>query len=110
MKKAALSVIATLAVFVTLSFTSSNFGNERTIRITSENPLQFDMVQNGIVTKELKTPYEFKFEEGQGDFIFKSRKGELNVSVEDKQGSLNGKWEIVVLTIENNEMKTFGMN
>lgn len=112
MKKATLSVIGILAVLVTLSFTSSNFDDERTVKITSEKPLQFDMVQNGVITKGLKTPYEFKFAGDEGYFIFKSRKGqeELTVSVKSKHGRLMGKWEIVVLTIENDEMRTFGMN
>ena len=112
MKKAILSVIGILAILLTFSFTNSNFDNERIIKITSEKTIEFDMVQNGIITKGIKTPYEFKFVENEGNFIFKSKKEkeELNVSVEDKNGSLSANWGIIVLTIENDKMKTFGMN
>jgi hypothetical protein len=112
MKKAILSVIGILAILLTFSFTNLNFDNERTIKITSEKPIVFDMVQNGIITKGIKTPHEFKFTGNEGNFIFKSKKEkeELKISVENKNGSLSAEWGIIVLTIENDEMKTFGMN
>ncbi|WP_299137111.1 hypothetical protein [uncultured Tenacibaculum sp.] len=112
MKKAILSVIGILAILLTFSFTNSNFDNERTIKITSEKIIEFDMVQNGIITKGIKTPHEFKFVGNEGNFIFKSKKEkeELKISVENKNGSLSAEWGIIVLTIENDEMKTFGMN
>ena len=112
MKKVLLSTIGILAILVTLSFTYSNLDNERTIKITAEKSIEFDMVQNGIITKGIKTPHEFKFVGNQGNFIFKSKDGkeELNMSVENRSGSLTAKWRIVVLTIENDKMKTFGMN
>ncbi len=112
MKKAILSVIGIIAIAITFSFTNSNFDNQRTIKITSEKPIEFDMVQNGIITKGIKTPHEFKFVGNEGNFIFKSKKDseELKLSVENKSGNLSAEWEIIVLTIENDEMKTFGMN
>jgi len=112
MKKTILSVIGILAILLTFSFTNFNSDNEKTIKITSEKPMEFDMVQNGIITKGLKTPHEFKFAGDNGNFIFKSKneKQELILNAESKYGSLNGNWEIVVLTIENDKMKTFGMN
>lgn len=112
MKKAILSVIGILAILLTFSFTNSNFENEIVIKITSDNQIEFDMVQNGKITKGIKTPHEFKFVGNEGDFIFKSNKEneELKVNVEDRNGSLSANWEIIVLTIENDNMKTFGMN
>ncbi|MFB9051585.1 hypothetical protein ACFFVB_00710 [Formosa undariae] len=112
MKKAILSVIGILAIFITFSFTNFNVENERVFKITSEHPIVFDMVQNGKTTKGLQTPYEFKFTGNAGDFIFKSNKAheKLKVSVEDQKSRLTANWEIIVLTIESDTMKTFGMN
>ena len=69
------------------------------------------MVQNGKITKGIKTPYEFKFNEKNGNFIFKATDGknQLKIDVANKSGSLNAKWNIVVLIIENDKMSTFGM-
>ncbi|MGJ8760581.1 MAG: hypothetical protein ACSHXA_08530 [Polaribacter sp.] len=112
MKKAILTVIGILAILLTFSFTNSNFNNEITIKVTSEEPIEFDLLQNGVTTKGIKTPYEFKFVENKGDFIFKSKreKEELKISVEDKNGSLTNESGIIVLIIENENWKTFGMN
>jgi hypothetical protein len=113
MKKLILSVIGVLVIILAFSFTNSNFEKERVIKITSEKPIEFDMVQNGAIKKSIKTPYEFKFVENTGYFIFKSKKknGQLKLSVEEKNGgSLGGNWEIVVLTIDNDKLQTFGMN
>ncbi|WP_299716711.1 hypothetical protein [uncultured Tenacibaculum sp.] len=112
MKKAVLTVIGALTILLTFSFTNSNFENERIIKITSEKPIEFDMVQNGIITKGIITPHEFKFIGNKGDFIFKSKNEneELKINVGNKHGSLSAEWKIVVLTIENDKIKTFGMN
>jgi hypothetical protein len=111
MKKTLLSVIAIIAILLTFSFTSANNENEITIKVTSEKSITFDMVQNGKVVKGIKTPYEFKFNEKNGNFIFKANdeKKLLKLDVVNKNGNLNAKWNIIVLTIENDKMSTFGM-
>lgn len=127
MKKTILPVIGILAILLTFSCTNSNFKNERIIKVapekpnfknerivkvTSQKPIEFDMAQNGIITKGIKTPYEFKFVGNEGNFIFKSKKEKevLKLSVEDNYGSLSANSGIIVLMIENDNMKTFGMN
>lgn len=112
MKKAIIAGIGIIVILLSFSFTELKTENERTIKITSERLIEFDMVQNGKTTKGIKTPYEFKFREKDGNFIFKSNEKEvkLKLSVEDKKGSLNAQWEIIVLIIDNKEMSTFGMN
>ena len=112
MKKAILSAIGILVILVSFSFTNSNFDNERTIKITSDKMIEFDMVQNGIITKGMKTPHEFKFNGNQVNFIFKSKSDqtELKLNVENKNGNLSAEWGIIVLIIENDKMSTFGIN
>ena len=112
MKKTILSVIGILAILLTFSCTTSNLKNEISIKVTSEKPIEFDLLQNGVTTKGIKTPYEFKFVENKGDFIFKPKKEKevLKITVEDKNGSLTNESGIIVLIIENENWKTFGMN
>ena len=118
MKNALLSVIGILTILITFSCTDTNHKNEseneneKIIRVTSQNPIEFDMVQNGIITKGIKTPHEFRFVGNDGDFVFTStnEKEELNVNVESKNGSVSANWRNIVLTIENDEMKTSGEN
>ena len=112
MKKLILSVVGILAILLAFSFTNSNFNKERTIKITSKNTIEFDMVQNGKTTKGIKTPYEFKFNEEKGNFIFRTKSGgesRMKLSVKDKHGSLTANWNIIVLTIRSDEMSTFGL-
>ena len=111
MKKTLLSAIAIIALLLSLSFTNTSVQNETIIKVTSEKSIKFDIYQNGKIIKGIKTPYEFKFNEKNGYFIFKSNDGknELKVSVVKQNGSLNASWNIVVLTIENDKMSTFGM-
>ena len=111
MKKTLVSTIAIIAILLSFSFTSANNENEIIIKVTSEKSIKFDMVQNGKTIKGIKTPYEFKFNEKKGNFIFKSnnKKERLKIGVESKTGSLTANWNIIVLTIENDKMTTFGM-
>lgn len=110
MKKTILYVIGILIILFTLSCTNTD--DEKTIKITSENSIEFDMVQNGKTTKGIKTPYEFKFNEEEGNFIFRTKSGKNNMkmSVKDKHGSLTANRNIIVLTIRGYEMTTFGMD
>ncbi|PQJ20615.1 hypothetical protein [Tenacibaculum sp. SG-28] len=112
MKKALLSVIGILTILIVFSFCSSNFSTQRIIKITSESQNEFDMVQNGVITKGIKTPYEFIFSERKGDFIFKSKNNdqELKINVNSKYGNLIVEWNTVVLNVENNDVKIYGMN
>jgi len=113
MKKSNLIILGTLILFVTLAFAKYDIKNtERTIHISSESEVQFDMTQNGIVSKDLKTPYTFKFDESKGNFIFKSRNEgvKLKLEVKNKYGSLSSNWETIVLVIDNQESSTFGIN
>ena len=111
MKKTLLSAIAIIAILLSFSFTNANNENETIIKVTSEKSIKFDMLQNGKIIKGIKTPYEFKFNEKIGNFIFKANDGkkQLKLDVVNKNGSLNAKCNIVVLTIENDKMSTFGM-
>lgn len=111
MKKAILSLIGILAIILMFSFTDFNVDNERIVKITSEKPLEFDMFENGKIIKGLQTPYEFKFNEEKGNFIFRtnSENNDMKLSVKDAHGSLTANWNVIVLTIQGNEMSTFGM-
>ncbi|MCF6347547.1 MAG: hypothetical protein L3J20_04505 [Flavobacteriaceae bacterium] len=112
MKKVILSIMVILAILVTLSFTILDSNNGIMVKITVENPTEFNMVQNGIITKGLITPFEFEFKGNRGNFIFKSNndKKELKIDVKTKKSGLTAEWGIIVLTIDNDKMTTFGMN
>ena len=111
MKKATLFLLTIAAILLSISFTSTTT-TERTITLSAEQPLEFDMVQNGIITNGLKTPYKFKFNEDQGKFIFRSKKDEkkLKLNVEKDGGGVSAEYEIIVLIIDNDKQSTFGMD
>ncbi len=112
MKKLVLPLASFLSIFLIFSCTNPNTINERTIKITSDTQVEFDMLQNGVTTSGIKTPFEFKFIDEVGDFIFKSenKQNQLKLNLEDNEGSLSANGEIIVLVIKNDEMKTFVMN
>jgi hypothetical protein len=112
MKKSILSVIGILILLIFYSFINSNTENETTIKITSEKSIKFDMFQNGEIISGLKTPYEFKFNKKEGNFIFKScdKKTGLKMCAMRNKSSVSAEWNIIVLTVEEDRMGTFGMN
>jgi len=112
MKKTILSVLLILTILATLSFSILDTNNGVTVKITAENPTEFNMVQNGIITNGLITPFELEFKGNRGNFIFKSNndKEELKIDVKTNKSSLTAEWKIIVLTIDNDKMTTFGMN
>jgi hypothetical protein len=111
MKKAILFISGVVLASLFFSFSLVD-DNEKIIKITADEIAEFDMVQNGIVTEGVKTPYEFKFKGKDGKFIFRSKIDDkkLNMSVEGKMTKVTANWEVIVLLVEDGELLTFGMD
>ncbi len=119
MKKIVVLIFSTLIISLSFWSCKSNINSdkpflnkEKTIKISSKKPVEFSMILNGKLTENLKTPYEFKFSEDLGYFVFKPKDMNdfLEVDVTDSYGSVNSYYDgVSVLNIENGTMSVFGM-
>jgi len=106
-----------IGILVILFVTSCKINNEpltRTIKVTSDNNIEFNMQINGTIEKNITTPYEFTYNEEEGDFIFSSTEQEENIEIEmlDIRGSLvlgtfNATGPKIRFRVKGDEMRTY---
>lgn len=113
MKKILLTLSAVAALLIVFAFSSkTENANEITVTVSAKSETTFDMVQNGQLTKGLKTPYQMKVNADEERLLFKSTNITTVLTVEATGGTtkISASWPITVLLIEDGGMTTFGIN
>ena len=113
MKKIILAIAVILTSVAIFSFTKKNKNtDEITITVTADKQTKFDMFQDDKITKGLITPYEFKTNYYEHDFIFKSvgANSHFKINVTSKDSKMTADWPVTVLLIRNEKWSIFGID